>query len=48
MAGFLKRLRGKRPAVHHHPAAAHAHATAHPTYADRWWTVDGLKMHPRD
>jgi len=48
MAGFLKRIRTKRPAVRHHPAhPAEVKAAPH-TYADRWWSVDDLKLHARD
>lgn len=50
MAGFLKRLRQRpKPVVHHHPAHPEAQADkARATWADRWWTVDGLRLHARD
>ena len=49
MVGFLKRIRAGRPAVRHHPAHPPAPAqTAPGPYGDRWWTVDGLRLHARD
>lgn len=49
MAGFLKRLRARRPAVRHHPAHPPLEVrTAAHTYADRWWAADELRLHARD
>ena len=47
MAGFLKRIRAKRPAVRHHPADPAAPTKSGP-YADRWWMADDLRLHARD
>ncbi len=47
MAGFLRRLRARRPAATPHPAEAPA-PTKGALFADRWWTVDGLRLHARD
>lgn len=57
MVGFLKRLgKPKRSNKRHHPSPHRIKAvsraieapTVQTAYVDRWWTVDGLKLHARD
>lgn len=48
MVGLLKRLRPKAAPPAPAPAPATPVAEARAAYADRWWTVDGLKLHARD
>lgn len=50
MAGFLNRLRAKRPPAHKpHPHPSVATPVEPKPYADRWWrAADGLRLHARD